>query len=281
MTPAHPSDNAWSACRTKCAAKPQKQTERCDTDPSHPPGLKIPQIQIWLGYMRRADPWIPSGSAIWLHVTNLWVFHDCLLLHTPNMSFIGKFPLACCCDDICSIFLQSDDFLNQNPKLDSCLLTETMTQWLDVGLIQCWIRWTMKSSQTMLEEFCSWWFSKVLVTTDGGFFAQLTVGLRVRGTALWSKGKNVKASFEVPEPNTQVIKPSIIIIWVFSCPTETRRRCRSFPSRGRLMDPCQQRGRGGPSGSTSTASQTLWLNRCCHFNQPHCNWNHLFCEQIY
>lgn len=32
--------------------------------------------------------------------------------------------------------------------------------------------------------------------------------------------KNVKASFDVPEHNTQIIKPSIII-WVFSCPVET------------------------------------------------------------
>lgn len=168
-TPAHPNDNDRSCLQNKMCCHATK-TDTCDTDPSHPPGLKMPQILIWLGYMWRADPWIPSGSAVWLYITNLWVFHDCLLLHTPNMSFIGKFPLACCCDDMFSVFLQSDDFLNQNPKLNSCLLTETMTQWLDVGLIQYWIQWTMKSSQTMLEEFCSWWFSKVLVTTDGGVF---------------------------------------------------------------------------------------------------------------
>lgn len=74
-------------------------------------------------------------------------------------SFIWKKSHARCCDDVCSVFLQSEEFLTQNPKLNSRLLTQTIMAGVQHN--------TECSLQTVLQEICSCLFKNWEMTGSG------------------------------------------------------------------------------------------------------------------
>lgn len=110
-----------------------------------------------------------------LTLLNWWNMQESVLLHNvavhPSMRVLyEKCPMLTAVMMYVVFSYKRREVLTQNPKLNSRLLTQTMIQWPGCWRsTQNWMQWTMKNSQTVLREVCSWWFEKKVTWTTEWF----------------------------------------------------------------------------------------------------------------